>query len=600
MTMHVFGPFRLGAKNEILFLGSEPMPLGRRAVALLRVLVERSGEPISKEALIDAAWPGLAVEDSNLTVQIAALRRALGTQAGGEGWIETLPRRGYRFVGEVREVEEEQPRARRAAASPSGAIATVVPRVEAERHHLTVVSCDLSSIAVLPFVNLSADPEQEYFADGISADIITGLSKLRWLFVIARNSSFSYKGKAVDVKRVSRELGVRYVLEGSVRKDGNRVRITAQLIDAATGNYIWADHYDGELSDVFSLQDEITRKAVAAIEPSLLKAESLRSQQRSAEDLDAWDMVMAHSTDRVRVIGILSNLGPDDPETKARTTLFEQSLQQLGWAVGCNLKIETRAVGPDLDLVRPYAAQLAALAPDALFCIGSMSLAALQRATRAIPIVFLHVPDPVGAGFVQSMAHPGANITGFSHFDYSIGGKWAELLKQIAPQTTRVLVLRDTSTAGGIGQFAAVRSVAQTLGIELTPVGVRDADEIQRNLAAFARSGNGGVIVTTVGIGVIRKLIISLVDRYKLKLPTIYPYRYFAVDGGLVAYGPSSSEQIPRAAGYIDRILRGEKPADLPVQAATKYELVVNLKTAKALGIDIPSNVLALADEVIE
>jgi putative ABC transport system substrate-binding protein len=196
------------------------------------------------------------------------------------------------------------------------------------------------------------------------------------------------------------------------------------------------------------------------------------------------------------------------------------------------------------------------------------------------------------------MEHPGANITGFSNFEYSIGGKWADLLKQIAPQTTRALVLRDTSTPSGIGQFAAVRSIAQTLGIELTPVGVRDIDEIERNVTTFARSGNGGVIVTAGGTAVNRKLIISLVDRYKL--PTVYPYRHFAVDGGLIAYGPNWRELVRRAAGYIDRILRGEKPADLPVQGPTKYELVVNLKTAKTLGITIPQSLLVTADEVIQ
>ena len=319
----------------------------------------------------------------------------------------------------------------------------------------------------------------------------------------------------------------------------------------------------------------------------------------TAADLDAWDMGIAQSTDRVRVIGILNILGPDDPETKARRTVFEQTLQQLGWKVGRNLKIETRDIGSrDLDRARRDAAELVALAPDVLFCTGSVSVAPLQRATHAIPIVFMNVPDPVGAGFVQSMAHPGANITGFSNFEYSIGGKWAELLKQIAPNAARALVLRDTSTPGGIGQFAAVRSAAQSFGIELTPAGVRDIDEIELNVAAFARSGHGGVIVTSVGTGVIRKLIINLVDRYKL--PTVYPYPYFAADGGLNAYGPNASEQVRRAAGYIDRILRGEKPADLPVQAPTKYELVVNLKTAKALGITIPQSLLVTADEVIE
>ena len=227
-----------------------------------------------------------------------------------------------------------------------------------------------------------------------------------------------------------------------------------------------------------------------------------------------------------------------------------------------------------------------------------LALAPLQQATRTIPIVFVNVPDPVGAGFVQSMAHPGGNITGFSNFEYSMSGKWAELLKQIAPKATRALVLRDSSSAAGIGQFAAVRSIAQGLGVELTPSNVRDADEIERNVAGFARSGNGGVIVTAGGTAAHRKLIISLVARYKL--PTVYPYRYYAVDGGLITYGPNTREPVRRAAGYVDRILKGEKPADLPVQAPTKYELVINLKTAKALGLTVPPSLLARADEVIE
>jgi TolB-like protein/Flp pilus assembly protein TadD len=273
-TIHAFGPFRLDPDAEMLFRGAEPIALGRRAVSLLRVLVERPGMPVSKHALIEAAWSGLAVEESNLTVQIAALRRVLGEKPGGEFWIETLPRRGYRFVGPV--AKEEVGRAPR-------------PHTEVP---IALALPDKPSIAVLAFQSMSGDPEQEYFADGISEDIITGLSKLRWFFVIARNSSFAYKGKAVDVKRVSRELGVRYVLEGSVRKGGNRVRITAQLIDAATGNHLWADRYDGDLTDIFALQDEITRKVVAAIEPKLLEAEGVRSQSRSPEDLGAWDMLI--------------------------------------------------------------------------------------------------------------------------------------------------------------------------------------------------------------------------------------------------------------------------------------------------------------------
>ena len=229
--------------------------------------------------------------------------------------------------------------------------------------------------------------------------------------------------------------------------------------------------------------------------------------------------------------------------------------------------------------------------PWRLLTIGSVAVAPLQQATRTVPIVFVNAPDPVGAGFVQSMAHPGGNITGFSNFEYGMSGKWAELLKQIAPNVTRALVFRDPASAAGIGQFAAVRSVAQNLGIELTPVNVRDADEIERSVAAFARSGNGGMIVTSGGTGARRKLLIGLASRHKL--PAVYPYRYYAVDGGLMAYGANTLDPVRRAAGYVDRILKGEKPADMPVQAPTKYELVINLKTARALGLTVPQSLLA-------
>jgi len=307
---------------------------------------------------------------------------------------------------------------------------------------------------------------------------------------------------------------------------------------------------------------------------------------------------MAQPTERTRVVGMLDILGPDDPEAKTREAVFAQALQQLGWAVGRNVKIETRNVGRDLDLLRRYAAELIALTPDVIVSIGSVTVAPLQQATRTIPIVFVNVPDPVGAGFVQSMAHPGGNITGFLNFEYSMSGKWAELLKQIAPNVTRALVFRDPSTAAGIGQFGAIRSVAQSLGIELTPLNVRDADEIERNVAAFARSGNGGVIVTPGGAAAHRGLIIGLAARYKL--PSVYPYRYYPVDGGLISYGPNTNDPQRRAAGYVDRIFKGEKPADLLVQAPTKYELIINLKTARVLGITVPPALLARADEVIE
>ncbi len=313
----------------------------------------------------------------------------------------------------------------------------------------------------------------------------------------------------------------------------------------------------------------------------------------------AWPLaIRAQQPEQVRHICMLNALGSDDLEAQARIAVLEQTLQQLGWVVGRNLKIEIRQIGGDVDRLRSYAAELVALAPDVIFTIGSVAVAPLQQATRTIPIVFVNAPDPVGAGFVQNMAHPGGNITGFSNFEYSMSGKWAELLKQIAPNVTRALVLRDPTSAAGIGQFAAVRSVAQSLGVELTPVNVRDTDEIERNVAAFTRSGNGGMIVTSGGTGSRRKLIIGLASRHKL--PSVYPYRYYAIDGGLVTYGPNTLDPVRRAAGYVDRILKGEKPADMPVQAPTKYELIVNLKTAKILGLTIPQSLLATADEVIE
>jgi ABC-type uncharacterized transport system substrate-binding protein len=308
--------------------------------------------------------------------------------------------------------------------------------------------------------------------------------------------------------------------------------------------------------------------------------------------------VLAQQPERIYHIGMLNALESDDPEAQARIAVFQQTLQQLGWVVGRNLTIEIRQIGGDVGRLRSYAAELVALAPDVIVTIGGAAITPMQQATRTIPIVFVNAPDPVGAGVVQSMARPGGNITGFSNFEYSMSGKWAELLKQVAPNLSRALVLRDPASAAGIGQFAAVRAVAQSLGVELTPVDVRDTDEIERNVSAFARSGNGGMIVTAAGTGARRKLIISLAARHKL--PAVYPYRYYAVDGGLVTYGPNTLDPLRRAAGYVDRILKGEKPADMPAQAPTKYELIVNLQTAKTLGLTMPQSLLATADEVIE
>ena len=311
-----------------------------------------------------------------------------------------------------------------------------------------------------------------------------------------------------------------------------------------------------------------------------------------------WPLAARAQAERVRQIGMLNALGSDDPEAQARIAAFEQTLEKLGWVIGRNLKIEVRQLGSDADRIRSYVMELVALAPDVILTIGSVAVGPLQQATRTIPIVFVNAPDPVGAGFVQSMARPGGNITGFSNFEYSMSGKWAELLKQIAPSVTRALLLRDPTSAAGIGQFAAVRSIAKPLGIELVPVDVRDPGEIEQNAAAFARSPNGGMIVTSGGTGSRRKLLIDLAARHKL--PSVYPYRYYAKDGGLATYGPNTLDPVRRAAVYVDRILRGEKPADMPVQAPTKFELVINLKTARTLGLTIPQSLLVTADEVIE
>jgi ABC-type uncharacterized transport system substrate-binding protein len=313
----------------------------------------------------------------------------------------------------------------------------------------------------------------------------------------------------------------------------------------------------------------------------------------------AWPLeVRAQQPERTRRVGVLMPFTSGDPEAQKRKAVLEQTLNQSGWMVGRNLQIDYRFAGGADDPIRRSAAELVALAPDVIVTIGSLTVAPVQQATRTIPIVFTNLADPVGAGFVQSLARPGGNTTGFTNFDYSMSGKWVELLKQIAPGVTRAAVLRDQATAAGIGQFAAIQSVAQSIGLELTPIGVRDVAEIERRVTAFARSANGGLIVTAGGTGFRRDLIITLASRHKL--PAVYPFRYYAQDGGLITYGPDTHDPIRRAAGYVDRILKGEKPADLPVQAPTKYELVINLKTAKALGITISPTLLARADEVIE
>jgi putative ABC transport system substrate-binding protein len=307
----------------------------------------------------------------------------------------------------------------------------------------------------------------------------------------------------------------------------------------------------------------------------------------------------AQEVGRARRIGVFFPGAARDPEYQARNAAFLQGLGELGWTDGRNVRIDTRWGTGDADGIRRHAVELAALAPDVILAAGGAVTGPLLQATRTVPIVFVIVPDPVGAGFVDSLARPGGNATGFINFEYSISAKWLELLKQIAPRVTRVAVLRDPAIPQGIGQFGAIQSVAPSLGVEISPVNVRDAGEIERAIAAFARSSNGGLIVTGSALAVVhRDLIITLAARHKLS--AVYFQRFFVTTGGLISYGPDYLDQFRRAAGYVDRILKGEKPADLPVQAPTKYELVINLKTAKALGLTMPTTLLATADEVIE
>jgi putative ABC transport system substrate-binding protein len=307
----------------------------------------------------------------------------------------------------------------------------------------------------------------------------------------------------------------------------------------------------------------------------------------------------AQAQQSVRRIGVLMSFPADEPEGQARLAAFVERLPQLGWTDGRNVKIEVRWPVGDAERSRS-AEELVALAPDVILASISPSVAALQRITRSVPIVFAGVIDPVGAGFVASLSRPGGNTTGFLSFEYSLSGKWLELLKEIAPHLTRVAVLRETALASGIGLFAAIQAMAPpSSGVELTTIDVRDPGEIERAITAFAAARIGGLIVTASPLAVIhRNLIISLALRYGL--PNIYPYRHYPASGGLASYGPDPIDEHRRAAGYVDRILKGEKPADLPVQAPTKYELVINLQTAKKLGLDVPTTLLARADEVIE
>jgi putative ABC transport system substrate-binding protein len=309
--------------------------------------------------------------------------------------------------------------------------------------------------------------------------------------------------------------------------------------------------------------------------------------------------VATRAQERVRRIGVLMGQPAGDPVVQARNAAFLQGIQELGWTVGRNVQIDVRWAGADDAVIRKHAAELAALAPDVIVGNGSAAVGPLLQATRTVPIVFVTVPDPVGAGFVDSLARPGGNATGFINFEYGIGTKWLELLKEIAPGTTRVAVLRDSALAVGAGQFGAIQALAPSVGVEIRPIDMRDAAEIERAITAFARAPNGGLIVTGSARAIAqRDPIIRLAAQHRL--PAVYFLRLFVSGGGLICYGPDIVEQHRQAAGYVDRILKGEKPADLPVQAPTKYELVINLKTAKALGIEVPTTLLARSDEVIE
>jgi len=315
----------------------------------------------------------------------------------------------------------------------------------------------------------------------------------------------------------------------------------------------------------------------------------------------AWPLAASaqQPRERMRRIGVLMNTGADDAEGQARLVAFVQGMQQAGWTVGHNMLIDIRWGEGNPDRFRRYAAEIVALAPDVILAASGATVPPLLQTTRTLPIVFAQTGDPVGAGFVASLARPDGNATGFTQLEFGITGKWLELLKQIAPGVTRAAVIRDASDPSGMGQWGAIHAVAPSFGLEVSPVNAQSADEIERAVTALARSPNAGLIVTaSAPTTVHRETIIALAARHRL--PAVYPFRYHVVSGGLIAYGPDTIDPYRRAAGYVDRILKGEKPADLPVQAPTKYDLVINLKTAKALGIDLPASVLARADEVIE
>jgi ABC-type uncharacterized transport system substrate-binding protein len=314
----------------------------------------------------------------------------------------------------------------------------------------------------------------------------------------------------------------------------------------------------------------------------------------------AWPLAArAQQTERIRRIGVLMNFAASDPEGRARFAAFLEGLQQWGWTDGRNVQIDTRWAGGDMESIRKNAAELVALSPDVILAAGGAAMTPLHQATRTVPIVFTQTPDPVGAGFVASLARPGGNATGFTLFEFGISVKWLELLKEIVPTVARAAALRDPAYPLGLGELGAIQGVAPTLRVELSVIDVREAPEIERSVAAFARQSNGALIVLSSAVAIVHHdQIIRLAARHQL--PTVYFARYFVAAGGLISYGPDTIDPHRRAAAYVDRILKGEKPADLPVQAPTKYELVINLKTAKALGLEIPPTLLARADEVIE
>jgi putative tryptophan/tyrosine transport system substrate-binding protein len=315
----------------------------------------------------------------------------------------------------------------------------------------------------------------------------------------------------------------------------------------------------------------------------------------AAWPLAAW----AQQPERARRIGVLMALAADDPDGQARVAAFLQGLRELGWIEGRNLRLDYRWGGGDIARIRKDAVELVALTPDVILAGGGQVMGPLQEATRTVPIVFTQTPDPVGAGYGASLARPGGNATGFTNFEYGVSGKWLEVLREAVPGITRAAVLRDPTNPAGTGQWGAIQAVAAPLGVELSPIDVRERSEIERAVSAFAAGSNRGLIVSSSGFAIFhRELIIALAARYRL--PAVYPFRFYAIDGGLISYGPDPIDPHRRAAQYVDRILKGEKPADLPVQAPTRYELAINLKTAKALGLTVPDKLLARADEVIE